>query len=58
MSARQVRSPVKIRLKGTIQPPRGTPGANGAFLVDLEMEIPVQGFVEWFEGLKLLIRPR
>jgi hypothetical protein len=31
---------MKATVKGSIQPPRGTPGANGAFIVDLEVEIP------------------
>ena len=31
---------MKIKITGAITPPRGTPGANSAYLVDLEMEIP------------------
>lgn len=31
---------MKLTIKGTIQPPRGTPGANGAYTVDLDVEIP------------------
>ena len=31
---------MKATVKGSIQPPRGTPGANGAYIVDLEIEIP------------------
>lgn len=29
---------MKYRVKGTIVPPRGTPGANGAYMVDLEVD--------------------
>ena len=31
---------MKFRIKGSIQPPRGTPGANGAYIVDLDLEVP------------------
>ena len=31
---------MKMTVKGTVQPPRGTPGANGAFIFDLEVELP------------------
>ena len=31
---------MKFHIKGSIRPPRGTPGANGAYLVDLDLEIP------------------
>ncbi len=31
---------MKFHVKGTIRPPRGTPGANGAYTVDLEIEAP------------------
>lgn len=31
---------MKFRIKGTIVPPRGTPGANGAYVVDLDLEVP------------------
>lgn len=31
---------MKARIHGTIVPPRGTPGANGAYMVDLVVEIP------------------
>ena len=50
MSARQVQGPAKIRVKGTIVPPRGTPGANGAYLVDLDVEVPVQGLIDWIDA--------
>jgi len=33
---------MKINIKGSITPPRGTPGANGAYLVDLDVELPVE----------------
>ncbi len=29
---------MKYRVKGTVVPPRGTPGANGAYMVDLDVE--------------------
>lgn len=29
---------MKYRVKGTIVPPRGTPGANGAYVVDLDVD--------------------
>ncbi len=48
MSAvRMVRGPVTVTVKGTIQPPRGTPGANSAFVVDLEVKIPLEELTEW-----------
>lgn len=31
---------MKFTVKGTIKPPRGTPGANGVYAVDLELECP------------------
>lgn len=31
---------MKFRIKGSIRPPRGTPGANGTYLVDLDLEVP------------------
>ena len=31
---------MKINVKGSITPPRGTPGANGAYLVDIDVELP------------------
>lgn len=31
---------MKFRITGSIRPPRGTPGANGAYLVDLDLEVP------------------
>lgn len=31
---------MKFHVKGTIRPPRGTPGANGTYTVDLEIETP------------------
>ncbi len=31
---------MKFTIKGSIRPPRGTPGANGAYLVDLDLEVP------------------
>ncbi len=31
---------MKFTIRGTVQPPRGTPGANGAYVVDLTIEIP------------------
>ena len=31
---------MKFHVKGSIRPPRGTPGANGAYSVDLEIETP------------------
>lgn len=31
---------MKFKIHGTIVPPRGTPGANGAYMVDLEIECP------------------
>ncbi len=30
---------MKAKVTGSIIPPRGTPGANGAYLVDLELEV-------------------
>ena len=48
MSAvRIVRKPVAITVKGSIQPPRGTPGANGAYIVDLEVSVPLEQFADW-----------
>ena len=31
---------MKLKVRGSVQPPRGTPGANSAFLVDLEIDLP------------------
>ena len=31
---------MKATIRGSITPPRGTPGANGAYIVDLEVDIP------------------
>ncbi len=31
---------MKLKVTGSIQPPRGTPGANSAYIVDLEIDVP------------------
>ena len=31
---------MKLTVRGSVQPPRGTPGANSAFIVDLEIDLP------------------
>lgn len=31
---------MRFRITGSIRPPRGTPGANYPYLVDLEIEVP------------------
>lgn len=31
---------MKFSVKGTVKPPRGTPGANGTFAVDLQVDVP------------------
>ena len=31
---------MKLSIKGTVIPPRGTAGANGAFIFDLDVELP------------------
>ncbi len=33
---------MKLTVRGSVQPPRGSPGANSAFIVDLEIDLPEQ----------------
>ena len=55
---------VRVTVKGTIVPPRGTPGANGAYVVDLEVDVPVHELFDWVDTflaenrMSVLLTPR